>query len=369
MAEERESGRPVVRPAGAEPAGAAAREAGAARAFRVASRVVLLVAAVAVLWLARSVFLLGFLAVLVAIVLSYPVDLLARVVPRGAATLAVLAALLGALWGLGVLATPTLSRQAAQLRETVPDVVRDLRDRLARVQAEATGAPPAPIAPQAPAPPQPPEAVAQAGARAVSAAYEIVVGFTKVILVVVLAAFLVHRPDLYHRGLRRLVPPEQEEAFDEAWVRVRDALRRWVGGILVAMLIMGTLTAAGLLAIGLRDWLLLGFLTFLGTFVPYVGAVASAVPGLLVALGESPRHFVLALVVYVGVHVVEGYVVEPIVMRRAVEIKPALLLFGQGVMGAIFGVIGFVIATPLIVCGQTLVGFWWVERRLGKTVH
>jgi predicted PurR-regulated permease PerM len=372
MAEDVTSGRPApIRPAPVEPDAGAPRatDPAAARAVRVGLRVIALVAAAAALWLARNVLLLGFLSILVAIVLSFPVGLLARAMPRAAATLLVLAALLGAFTGLGVLAAPTLSRQAAALRETVPRVARDVRDRVARVQAEATGTTPPPLTPAAPAPPQPPEAVAEAGARAVSAAFDVVVGLTKVILVLVLAAFLVHRPDLYQQGLRRLVPPEHEEAFDEGWIRVRDALRRWVGGILAAMLIMGTLTAIGLLAVGIEDWLLLAFLTFVGTFVPYVGAVASAVPGLLVALGQSPRHFALALVVYVGVHVVEGYIVEPVVMRRAVEIKPALLLFGQGMLGAIFGAIGFVVATPLIVCGQTLVGYAWVERRLGKTVH
>ncbi len=129
---------------------------------------------------------------------------------------------------------------------------------------------------------------------------------------------------------------------------------------------MGTLTALGLLAIGIEDWFLLGVLTFLGTFVPYVGAVASAVPGLLVALGQSPRHFALAVLVYLGVHVVEGYIVEPLVMRRAVELKPALLLFGQGLLGALFGALGFVVATPLIVAGQVLLDYLWVERRLRK---
>jgi predicted PurR-regulated permease PerM len=49
-----------------------------------------------------------------------------------------------------------------------------------------------------------------------------------------------------------------------------------------------------------------------------------------------------------------------------VEIKPALLLTGQGALAAIFGLSGTIVATPLIVCGQTLVEYLWVERRLGK---
>lgn len=322
------------------------------------------IAAAAALWLAREVVLLGFLAVLVAVVFSFPVAWLSRVVPRGAAVLLVLAILFGALAGVAALAAPTISRQAAQLSETVPRTVRDVRRRLERVQQQA-GGPPAAARPS-PAPAPSSELVGAAGAKAAEAAYGVLVVLTEGILVLVLAAFLVYRPEVYRRGLRRLVPPAHEATFDEAWARVRDRLRGWVGGILVAMLLMGTAAGIGLLAVGVEDWLLLALLTFLGTFVPYVGAVASAVPGLLVALAQSPRTLGLAALVYLGVHVLEGYIVEPVVMRRAVSLRPALLLFGQGVFGAVFGLLGFVVATPAIVCGQTLVEYLWVERRLRK---
>jgi len=81
---------------------------------------------------------------------------------------------------------------------------------------------------------------------------------------------------------------------------------------------------------------------------------------------QSSTHLLYAAGVYLGVHIVEGYLIAPLVMRRAVEIKPALLLAGQGSLAAIFGIPGAVVATPLIVCVQTLVQYLWVERRLGK---
>jgi predicted PurR-regulated permease PerM len=171
---------------------------------------------------------------------------------------------------------------------------------------------------------------------------------------------------VYRNGLRRLLPRDRESVYDEAWQRTGGALRRWVGGILVSMTIMGTLAALGLKIAGVNDWLLLGLLTFFGTFIPYVGAVASAVPGLLVALSQSSQHFFWAIAVYVGVHIVEGYLISPLVMRKAVEIKPALLLVGQGVMLAVFGIAGAIVATPMIVCIQTLVDYLWVERSLAK---
>ena len=97
-----------------------------------------------------------------------------------------------------------------------------------------------------------------------------------------------------------------------------------------------------------------------------IGAIASAVPGLLIAASQSPRHLMAAAIVYVVVHVVEGYLVEPLVMRRAVKLKPAVLLLGVAVMGAIFQLPGIIVATPLLVCLQTLIDYLWVELSLGK---
>ena len=148
----------------------------------------------------------------------------------------------------------------------------------------------------------------------------------------------------------------------------REGKGRWAGqrAILISMSIMGTLTAIGLRVAGVDGWATLALLTFLGTFIPYAGALASALPGLAVALADSPRRFGYALLVYLAVHFVEGYVVEPMVMKRAARLRPALLLFFQLLAGAVFGVLGVIVATPLLACAQVAVDYLYVERALGK---
>ncbi|MFL5422617.1 MAG: AI-2E family transporter [Myxococcales bacterium] len=314
------------------------------------------VATIAALWLAREIVLLGFLGVLIAVVFSFPVNWISRLLPRGVAVIIVLLLLIGAVVGLGLLIAPTLSREFGELQQRVPKAVQSARSYLSR---SAPGG--EQLAQKAP------EAVKQVGEKAVPALLALVSGITGIVLVIVLGAFLVAQPDVYRRGVRAMIPPQHEEKFDESWRRLGEGLRKWVGGILVAMTIMGTLTAIGLKIAGIEEWFLLGVLTFLGTFVPYVGAVASSVPGILAALAQSPTKALWAAVVYLGVHVVEGYLVEPLVMKRAVEVKPALLLFGQGLFSAVFGLMGTVVATPLIVCAQTLIDYLWVERKLQKT--
>jgi predicted PurR-regulated permease PerM len=311
-------------------------------------------AALALAWLAREALLLAFLGVVIAVVFSFPVGWLTRWVPRGAAVLLLLLVLAGAVGLAATLFAPTAVEQIDDLRAAAPKALADVRQWFSRRSGpEVAKGGAAKVA-------------EKAGEVALPALLGIVSAATAAVLVLVLGAFLVAAPETYRRGLRKLVPRDSEAVFDETYARLAHALRRWVGGIVVSMTIMGTLAALGLWVAGIHDWFLLGVLTFLGTFVPYVGAIASAVPGLLVALTQSQSHFLYAAAVYLGVHLVEGYLIAPLVMRRAVEIKPALLLAGQGTLAAIFGIPGAVVATPLIVCAQTLVGYLWVERRLGK---
>jgi len=316
---------------------------------------ILLAAAVALVlsWLAREALLLAFLGVVIGVVFSFPVGWLSRFMPRGLAVLIVLAVLLGAVALAAVFFAPAVADQLEDLRAAAPKALAGARQWLSRRSGSEVAQGASKVA-------------EKAGEVAVPALLGIVSAATAAILVLVLGAFLVAAPDTYRRGVRSLVPRSSEPLFDESFARLAHALRHWVGGIVVSMSIMGTLAALGLWAAGIHDWLLLGVLTFFGTFVPYVGAIASAIPGLLIAMTQSSTHLLYAAGVYLGVHIVEGYLIAPLVMRRAVEIKPALLLAGQGSLAAIFGIPGAVVATPLIVCVQTLVQYLWVERRLGK---
>jgi len=310
-------------------------------------------AGLAAAWLARDVLLLGFLGLLIAVVLSFPVAWLSKVMSRGLALLMVLLVIVVATATAAVRVAPTLVEQVEYVRATAPRSLESARQWLRQKQGAAEAKKTEEQAKQA---------VGKAGQAAVKAVFAFGSGVTVIVLVIALGAFLVHEPDAYRRGLRALVVPRHREKFDESWDRVAGSLRRWLGGILVSMTIMGTLTAVGLAAAGVKGWLLLGLLTFFGTFTPYVGALASAIPGLLVALGQSPRHMLLAMLVYLGVHIVEGYIVEPLVMKRAVEIKPALMLAFQATAGAVLGLMGTVVAVPLLVCIQELVKYLWVER-------
>jgi predicted PurR-regulated permease PerM len=89
--------------------------------------------------------------------------------------------------------------------------------------------------------------------------------------------------------------------------------------------------------------------------VPYAGAIASAVPAVLVALVQGPELAAWTVVMYIVVHHLEAYVIQPLVQQWAVEVPALVMLFSLLAFGLLFGVIGIFFAAPLAVVSYVLV--------------
>jgi len=315
-----------------------------------------------------TILLLGFVAVLLAVVLGFPVRWLGHLrFPRPLAAVLVALLTLGAAGGFVALAAPVAVDQAKELVAGLPDAAAKVERWLRHAQRDRTvkqltnGKDVAGMVKE-----KVPDAVETVATFTLPMTLHLLEWVSTFVLLVVLAAFLVASPNAYRDGLRAMLPRSGERGFDLLWERLGAGLRGWAAGTLVAMALVGVLVAGGLLLIGVDGWLILGLLTFLGVSVPFLGSVASAVPGLLVALAQSPRLFWMALGVYLLAHLVEGYCIQPVVMKRAVRLNPALLLFFQALMGALFGLLGLFVATPLLTVLQIIVTTLWIEGRLHK---
>ncbi|MGH8142337.1 MAG: AI-2E family transporter [Steroidobacteraceae bacterium] len=169
-------------------------------------------------------------------------------------------------------------------------------------------------------------------------------------------------PDLYRRGLLRLVPasarPEVAHAFDTSIA----ALGRWLKGVLLSMLSIGVVTGLGLWALGIPLALSLGILSGVCEFIPYLGPILAAIPAVLVALTLGPSHALEVLILYLAVHLFEGELLVPMIQRWAVALPPALTIVAVVVFGWLFGVLGIVFATPMTVAVMALVDALYVPH-------
>jgi predicted PurR-regulated permease PerM len=193
-----------------------------------------------------------------------------------------------------------------------------------------------------------------------------VTSFLVTLLVVLcVGIFGAAEPGLYRAGLLHLVPPPQRRRGAEAIDALAFNLRWWLVGQVFLMLLMWGTTTLGLLLIGVPYALVLGVIAGLLELVPYVGPWISAVPAALIAMTVSPTHLLLVLALYLVLHVLEGYVVLPLVQRRAVHLPPAVTLVAQVLLGELLGVLGLFVAPPLTLCAVVLLKMLYVEDTLG----
>jgi predicted PurR-regulated permease PerM len=176
--------------------------------------------------------------------------------------------------------------------------------------------------------------------------------------------FLASEPRFYRIGAIKLIPEAKRAVFAQAMDESEHALRLWLKGELIAMLIIGTMTGAGLWLLGVQSWLVLGILAGFFEFVPFAGPILSAIPGILIALVQSPELALWTTLMYVFVQHSEAYLIQPVIQQYAVDVPAVVLLFSLLAFAVLFGPIGILFAAPLAVVSYVLVKRLYVIETL-----
>jgi len=186
------------------------------------------------------------------------------------------------------------------------------------------------------------------------------------VLVLLMGLYLALDVRLYRNGLLRLVPPARRAQAADALDATGEALTRWLVGQGVMMLVIGVAVAIGLGLLGMPLALALGVIAGLLEFVPFIGPIVAGLLAVLVGFGQGPTQALYVALLFVALQQVENHVLVPMVQRWAVELPPVLTLGGVVVFGALFGPLGVVFGTPLMVVAMVLVQRLYVEDTLER---
>jgi predicted PurR-regulated permease PerM len=190
-------------------------------------------------------------------------------------------------------------------------------------------------------------------------------GLGSLVVLLVAAVYFAIDPDLYVAGTLKLLPKAWRPRGGEVMSEMAQVLRWWFVGQFLDMAAVGLMTGIGLYLLGVKLALTLGIIAALFNFVPYIGALAGAVPAVMVALGAGPQTALYVAALFVVVQALEGNVIAPLVQKQTVELAPVLTIFAQTVLGALFGPLGLVLATPLTAAGVVAVRMIYIESVLG----
>lgn len=257
----------------------------------------------------------------------------------------------------GLFAAPAVAEQFDNLARQIPEALAALRARLERFAwGEALLARVTPGALLS----------SETGATTATAVTSTFGALGNFVIMLIIGLYVALDPGTYRSGLLALLAPALRPTGGAVLQKATGALQNWLVAQLMAMAVVGVLTWLGLWLIGVPLAAILGLIAALLAFIPNIGPIIAAVPGLLLALSEGSGTALAVLGVYVGVQALETYVITPLLQQERVALPPALIIAAQLLMGLLFGLLGLALATPMAALALTLVRETYVKRYLER---
>ncbi len=309
-----------------------------------------------------SLILVTMLTIIASLPLSVSADRLAPLgIPRP------LGALIGLVAGIAVVAgglallLPPLIDQAQRLITDAPHLLRIAEVKLSTV----TGDRPGHVAAQLQRdlttfvrnPSQLLGPITTIGASVASIVGGVVIG-------IITAYYIAAQSEPLTNALLSLFSPGTRPRAEATLGRIRAAWLGWLRGLAVSMVLIGVMLYVALgLVVGLPFALVFAVLSACAEVVPYLGALVSGIPPVAFALTISPTRALVVLIVYILVHQIEANIIGPLVMARAVRLHPAVIAVGVVAVGEVFGLLGLIIAVPILSLIAILVDVLWIAPR------
>lgn len=161
--------------------------------------------------------------------------------------------------------------------------------------------------------------------------------------------FMLMNPRPIFGAMFTLLPEEHHHKALIILRRIGTFVPAWAGATLLGMLIIGLLVFLLMWPIfGFMDALVLGLIAGCLEAIPFLGPILSALPALLLALGKGGMTPLWVLFAYAAVQTLENNVILPFIMARGMSLHPLAVIFSMLLCVAAFGVLGVLVAAPLV---------------------
>ncbi|GAC1339618.1 MAG: AI-2E family transporter [Bradyrhizobium sp.] len=324
-------------------------------------------------WAFSATLFLIFAGILLGVALNAVTTLFGRVIDLSHALRLTIVCLVlaGLLSGAIFLGGATIAQQATALSDTIKSQLGNVKDFLGRHGIDSSYldiGTPSPAQSGSPASETPggtahtlpsAGALASSGGAIVSQTFKLVLGTVSAVgnffIVLFLGLTFAAQPGIYRKGLLYMVPARHRAPATVIVDRIGDTLERWLIAQMITMFAVFLVTWIGLALIGVQSAFILGVQAGLLTFIPTVGALLGGLIVVLASLASGWVAAVSAFGLFLGIHVMESYILTPMLQRQALEIPPATLFAFQILLGVVFGVWGLALALPLVAVVKVII--------------
>jgi predicted PurR-regulated permease PerM len=203
-------------------------------------------------------------------------------------------------------------------------------------------------------------------ANVVTGVFSVSLSFLTALVIAVFGGiYLAAQVGLYRDGLIQLLPHRLRANGAETIEDISNALRLWVLGQMIGMVLIGLLSTLATWLIGLPLPFALGLIAGLLEFIPYIGPILGAVPAVLVAATKGLDTVLWTITAYTLIQQAEGHLIVPLISREMVYIPPLVLILGILAITTLFGIQAVIFAAPIAVILFVAVKKLYVRDSLG----
>lgn len=323
-----------------------------------------------VFWAVPGVLVVTLGGFAVAMVLSFPVHLFSRVMPRGAAIFLAFVILVAGLLLISYVLVPLFLTQVGALITALPDLVRNLEGFLIEALEALERRHLLPGTPEDIARHLGEDLRTSIGiisSNILGSAVGVVFGTFSIALtsfaIIFVAVSLLSNVRTFKAAYLASVPTRYRWDALDLWDSLASALSRYLGGLAFVLAIQGVLSAIALYLIGVPYALALGAWVSITAVIPYLGPWIGAVPAVLVAFSISPSTVVLTALVFLLIQQIEGNLLTPRIQGQTIRVPSVIVFLGVIAGGALWGLMGVLFAVPTLAVLRVLFDFLRVRLR------
>ncbi len=162
--------------------------------------------------------------------------------------------------------------------------------------------------------------------------------------------------------IKKILPNSWKKNYNELIDRINNSLRNYVQGVLIVMLLVFLTQSIGLTLAGMKAPLVFALFCAVTDIIPYFGPYIGGIPAVIVGFTISPITGLCVLISIIIVQLLENNFYQPLIMGHTMKLHPVTIMLGLLIFQHFFGILGMIIATPVIACLKIL--FIFINEKL-----
>ena len=182
-------------------------------------------------------------------------------------------------------------------------------------------------------------------------------GGLNVVLGLMVGFYLLYDFNKVNEKIKSILPNNWKEGYDDLTHRLNTSLRSYIQGVLLVMLLVFITQSIGLTIAGMEAPILFALFCAITDIIPYFGPYIGGIPAVIVGFTISPITGICVLISIIVVQLLENNFYQPLIMGHTMQLHPVTIMIGLLLFQHFFGILGMVVATPVIACIKELILF------------